>query len=218
MKATSCIIGPNDDVVLPRGSQKTDWEVELGVVIGKPAKYVDRGGRAVARRRLLRHQRRLRARVSARGHGAVGEGQERRHVRPDRSVARHRRRGRRLRNLDLWLEVDGHRYQNGSTKTMVFGVPFLVSYLSRFMSLQPGDIISTGTPPGVGHGQKPPVYLRAGNVDAPRGAGTRRADAASPRGVAAHNPSHGSSTLRIWLTATSFRTCRAPLGQRTSIR
>ena len=66
-------------------------------------------------------------------------------------------------NLDLWLDVDGQRYQDGSTKTMIFGVPFLVSYLSRFMSLQPGDIISTGTPPGVGHGKKPPVYLRAGN-------------------------------------------------------
>ena len=117
MKATSAIVGPNDDVVLPRGSQKTDWEVELGVVIGQPAKYVAGGGCAVARRRLLRRQRSLRARVSARGHGAVGERQERRHVRSDRPVARHRAtRSPIAAALDLWLEVDGHRYQNGSTQ------------------------------------------------------------------------------------------------------
>ncbi len=164
MKATSSISGPNDDVVIPRGSQKTDWEVELGVVIGAEAKYVAEADAMHARRRLLRGQRSLRARLPARRHRPVGEGQERRHVRT-RSV-------RGWSRPTKWptgrVSTCGSRstaiaISTGSTKTMVFGVPFLVSYLSRFMSLQPGDVISTGTPPGVGLGQKPPVYLRAGN-------------------------------------------------------
>lgn len=162
MKATSCISGPNDDIVMPRGSLKTDWEVELGVVIGAPGKYIPEedaldhvAGYCVAND------------VSERAYQLEGTGQWVKGksadtfgpigpwlVTPDEAGD--------WSKLDLWLEVDGHRFQNGSTRTMVFGVPHLVSYLSRYMSLQSGDVILTGTPPGVGLGQKPPVYLRAG--------------------------------------------------------
>jgi 2-keto-4-pentenoate hydratase/2-oxohepta-3-ene-1,7-dioic acid hydratase in catechol pathway len=163
MKATSSIVGPNDDLEIPHGSEKTDWEVELGVVIGRTAKYVDedRAMDHVAGFCVVHD-------VSERAFQLEGTGQWVKGksadtfgpigpwvVTPDEVPDYH--------ELDMWLEVDGKRYQNGTTKTMVFGVPYLVSYLSKFMSLRPGDIISTGTPPGVGHGMKPPVYLRAGN-------------------------------------------------------
>jgi 2-keto-4-pentenoate hydratase/2-oxohepta-3-ene-1,7-dioic acid hydratase in catechol pathway len=162
MKATSSITGPNDEVVIPRGSQKTDWEVELGVVIGAEAKYVTEADamKHVAGFCVVND-------LSERAYQLEGTGQWVKGksadtfgpigpwlVTTDEVPDWH--------SLEMWLEVDGHRYQHGSTKTMVFGVPYLVSYLSRFMSLQPGDIISTGTPPGVGLGQKPPVYLKAG--------------------------------------------------------
>ena len=163
MKATSSIMGPDDDVVIPRGSQKTDWEVELGVVIGATAKYVTEANALahVAGYCLVND-------LSERAFQLEGTGQWVK----GKSADTFGPIGPWLvttdelsdwRNLDMWLEVDGHRYQHGSTRTMVFGVPYLVSYLSRLMSLQPGDVISTGTPPGVGLGQKPPVYLRAGN-------------------------------------------------------
>jgi 2-keto-4-pentenoate hydratase/2-oxohepta-3-ene-1,7-dioic acid hydratase in catechol pathway len=164
MKATSSIIGPNDDVVIPRGSKKSDWEVELGVVIGKKAKYVSEAdalshvaGFCVVndlseRAFQLEGTGQWVKGKSADTFGPIGPWLVTTDEVPD------------CQQLDLWLEVDGRRVQNGSTKTMVFGVTFLVSYLSRFMSLQPGDVISTGTPPGVGHGMKPPVYLHAGNV------------------------------------------------------
>jgi 2-keto-4-pentenoate hydratase/2-oxohepta-3-ene-1,7-dioic acid hydratase in catechol pathway len=164
MKATSAICGPYDDVMIPRGSEKTDWEVELGVVIGTEARYV-------TEREALSHvagycvvndvsERAFQLEgtgqwvkgKSADTFGPIGPWLVTAEDVPDPQA------------LNLWLEVDGHRYQNGSTSTMVFGVAHLISYLSRFMSLQPGDIISTGTPPGVGLGQKPPVYLRPGNV------------------------------------------------------
>ncbi len=164
MKATSAICGPNDNIVMPRGSTKTDWEVELGVVIGKEAKYV-------AEQDALSHVCGYCVvnDVSERAFQLEGTGQWVK----GKSADTFGPIGPWLvtaddipdpQNLDMWLEVDGRRFQNGSTKTMVFGVAHLISYLSRFMSLQPGDIISTGTPPGVGLGQKPPVYLRAGNV------------------------------------------------------
>jgi 2-keto-4-pentenoate hydratase/2-oxohepta-3-ene-1,7-dioic acid hydratase in catechol pathway len=164
MKATSCICGPNDDTVIPRGSLKTDWEVELGVVIGARAKYVEEKDalQHVAGYCLINDLSERAYQLEGTGQwvkgksadtfGPIGPWLVTADELPDWNA------------LDMWLDVDGHRYQSGSTRTMVFGVPFLVSYLSRFMSLHPGDVISTGTPPGVGLGQKPPVYLRAGNV------------------------------------------------------
>jgi 2,4-diketo-3-deoxy-L-fuconate hydrolase len=164
MKATSSICGANDNVVLPRGSQKSDWEVELGVVIGKAAKYATEAdalshvaGFCVVndlseRAYQLEGTGQWVKGKSADTFGPIGPWLVTADEVPD------------CQKLGLWLEVDGQRMQNGTTATMVFGVEFLVSYLSRFMSLQPGDIISTGTPPGVGLGKKPPVFLRAGNV------------------------------------------------------
>lgn len=162
-KATSCICGPNDGIEIPRGSTKTDWEVELGVVIGTPAKYVTKAealdhvaGFCVVndvseRAFQLEGTGQWVKGKSADTFGPIGPWLVTRDEVPD------------PQNLGLWLEVDGHRYQNGNTGTMVYGVAELVSYLSRFMSLQPGDVIATGTPPGVGTGQKPPVFLRPGN-------------------------------------------------------
>jgi 2-keto-4-pentenoate hydratase/2-oxohepta-3-ene-1,7-dioic acid hydratase in catechol pathway len=164
MKATSAIIGPDDDVVLPRGSQKSDWEVELGVVIGKPAKYVEDADALshVAGYCVINDLSERAYQLGGTGQWVKGKSADT--FGPIGPWLVTRDEVADCGALDLWLEVDGHRYQNGSTRTLVFGVPFLISYLSRFMSLQPGDIISTGTPPGVGLGQKPPVYLRAGNV------------------------------------------------------
>lgn len=164
MKATSAIQGPNDPVEIPRGSEKTDWEVELGVVIGKTAKYVTEAealdyvaGYCVIndlseRAFQLEHQGQWTKGKSADTFGPIGPWLVTKDEVPDPQT------------LDMWLEVNGHRYQNGSTRTMVYGVAFVVAYLSRFMSLRPGDIISTGTPPGVGLGQKPPIYLKAGDT------------------------------------------------------
>lgn len=164
MKATSAIAGPNDTIEIPRDSLKTDWEVELGVVIGKTAKYVSERDAMdhVAGYCVIND-------VSERAFQAERQGQWTKGksadtfgptgpwlVTPDEVP--------HPQSLPLWLEVNGHRYQNGSTSTMVYGVRYLVAYLSQFMSLQPGDIISTGTPPGVGLGQKPPVYLKPGDV------------------------------------------------------
>lgn len=163
MKATSSIIGPNDDVIIPKDALKTDWEVELGVVLSKEAKYIDESealshvaGYCVVndlseRAFQLEGTGQWVKGKSADTFGPIGPWLVTTDEIPD------------PQNLRLWLEVDGHKYQDGTTRTMVFGVAHLVSYLSRFMSLQPGDIISTGTPPGVGLGQKPPVYLRPGN-------------------------------------------------------
>ena len=163
MKATSSISGPYDNIVIPRGSEKTDWEVELGVIVGKPAKYVSEddalshvAGYCIAhdvseRAYQLEGTGQWMKGKSADTFGPIGPWLVTTDEVPD------------WQNLSLWLDVNGRRYQQGTTKTMVFGVPYLVSYLSRFMSLQPGDVIATGTPPGVGHGQKPPVYLRAGD-------------------------------------------------------
>jgi 2-keto-4-pentenoate hydratase/2-oxohepta-3-ene-1,7-dioic acid hydratase in catechol pathway len=162
-KANSAICGANDDVVIPRNSVKTDWEVELGVVIGKPAKYVDEksaldhvAGYCVINDISEREFQIERSGQWIKGKscdtfGPIGPWL----VTPDEVGD--------PQNLDLWLEVDGNRYQNGNTRTMVYGVAFLIHYLSQFFTLHPGDIISTGTPPGVGMGQKPePIYLRSG--------------------------------------------------------
>jgi 2-keto-4-pentenoate hydratase/2-oxohepta-3-ene-1,7-dioic acid hydratase in catechol pathway len=163
VKATSAICGPNDDIVIPRGGTKTDWEVELGVVIGTPAKYVSEADAMsiVAGYCVINDLSERAFQLEGTGQwvkgksadtfGPIGPWLVTADEVPD------------PQNLKMWLEVDGHRYQNGSTRTMIVGVRQLVSYISRFMSLQPGDIIATGTPPGVGMGQRPPVYLRAGN-------------------------------------------------------
>jgi len=165
MKATSSIIGCNDAVVLPRDSVKSDWEVELGVVIGKRARYVDEAdaldyvaGYCVVNDLSEREYQLERGGQWDKGKGCdtfgpVGPYLVTKDEVPD------------PQNLGMWLEVNGQRYQTGNTRTMVFTVAHLVSYISRFMTLQPGDVISTGTPPGVGLGQKPdPVYLKAGDV------------------------------------------------------
>jgi 2,4-diketo-3-deoxy-L-fuconate hydrolase len=163
-KWTSAIVGPDDAVEIPRGSVKTDWEVELGVVIGQ-------GGRYITQADAMNH---------VAGYCIVNDVSER-EFQIERSGTWDKGKGcdtfgpigpwlvtadevPNPQALRLWLEVDGRRFQDGSTATMVYQVPFLISYLSRFMSLQSGDVISTGTPPGVGMGQKPPVFLRAGQT------------------------------------------------------
>jgi 2-keto-4-pentenoate hydratase/2-oxohepta-3-ene-1,7-dioic acid hydratase in catechol pathway len=164
MKATSAICGPNDGILLPRGSQKTDWEVELGVVIGRPARYLSEAEALshVAGYCVVND-------LSERAFQLEGTGQWVK----GKSADTFGPIGPWLvtsdevpnpQNLELWLEVDGRTYQRGTTKHMIFSVARLVSYISGFMSLHPGDIISTGTPPGIGMGQKPePIYLRPGN-------------------------------------------------------
>ncbi len=163
-KATSAIQGPDDPIEIPRKSQKTDWEVELGVVIGKPAKYVSEAdaldhvaGYCVVNDLSEREFQIERAGQWVKGKSADTFGPIGPWLVTADEVAD-------PQDLDMWLEVDGHRYQDGNTKTMVYGVRHLVSYLSQFMSLQSGDVISTGTPPGVGMGQKPPVYLKPGQT------------------------------------------------------
>jgi len=164
-KWTSAICGPDDDVEIPRGSRKTDWEVELGVVIGRGGRYIDEADAMahVAGYCVINDVSERAYQLEGTGTWDKGKGCDTFGplgpwlVTADEVSDPH--------GLRLWLEVDGHRYQDGNTRTMVFRVPHLVSYLSRHMSLQPGDVISTGTPPGVGLGQKPePVYLRAGQV------------------------------------------------------
>ena len=163
-KWTSAICGPDDAVEMPRGSTKLDWEVELGVVIGKPGRYIDEAdamahvaGYCVINDVSEREYQLERGGTWDKGKGCdtfgpIGPWLVTADEVPDPQALR------------LWLEVDGHKYQDGTTATMVFGVAEIVSYLSRFMSLQSGDVISTGTPPGVGLGQKPPKYLAVGNV------------------------------------------------------
>ncbi|CAB3652313.1 fumarylacetoacetate hydrolase family protein [Achromobacter pestifer] len=164
MKPTSAVVGPNDPVVLPQDSIKTDWEVELGVVIGEKARYVSEAD-------AMQH---------VAGYCVVNDVSEREYQ-IERGGTWDKGKGcdtfgpigpwlatvdeiPNPQDLEMWLEVNGKRYQNGSTRTMVFGVAQLVAYVSRFMTLYPGDLITTGTPPGVGMGQKPsPVYLKAGD-------------------------------------------------------
>ena len=164
LKATSSIVGPNDDVVIPRGAEKTDWEVELGVVIGKPCKYVtqERALEHVAGYCIVNDVSERAYQLERGGQWDKGKGCDT--FAPIGPWLVTRDEVADPQNLDLWLEVDGHRFQNGNTRTMLFGVEYLVSYISQFMTLHPGDVISTGTPAGVGLGLKPPRYLRAGQV------------------------------------------------------
>jgi 2,4-didehydro-3-deoxy-L-rhamnonate hydrolase len=164
MKATTCITGPNDGIVLPKGSTKTDWEVELGVVIGTRAQYVDEAdalkhvaGYCVIDDISERNFQLERGSQWDKGKGCDTFGPIGPYlVTPDSVADPH--------DLDMWLDVNGQPRQRGNTKTMVFGVAHLVSYISQFMTLMPGDIITTGTPPGVGMGMKPPQFLKAGDV------------------------------------------------------
>ncbi|RYC15566.1 fumarylacetoacetate hydrolase family protein [Ciceribacter ferrooxidans] len=164
MKATSAICGPNDEVRIPRGSEKTDWEVELGVVIGKTAKYVSEAdaldyvaGYCVSHDVSERAFQTERAGQWTKGKSCDTFGPIGPWLVTKDEVAD-------PQNLSMWLKVNGETMQDGSSKTMVYGVAFLVSYLSQFMSLHPGDVISTGTPPGVGMGMKPPRYLKDGDT------------------------------------------------------
>lgn len=164
MKATSAICGPDDDVVLPRGSAKTDWEVELAVVIGRRARYVaeDEAMAHVAGYCVMNDLSEREYQLERSGQWVKGKSCDT--FAPIGPWLVTRDEVPDPHGLRMWLEVNGHRYQDGSSSTMVYRVPFLVSYLSRFMTLLPGDIISTGTPPGVGMGQRPPRYLAAGDV------------------------------------------------------
>ncbi|MEC4240689.1 fumarylacetoacetate hydrolase family protein [Pseudomonas sp. DSV-1] len=164
-KWTSAIVGPNDNVEIPRNSRKTDWEVELGVVIGKGGRYISESDALehVAGYCVINDVSEREFQLELGGTWDKGKGCDTFGplgpwlVTRDEIADPHQ--------LDLWLEVDGKRYQNGNTRTMIFQIPKIISYLSQFMSLQPGDVISTGTPPGVGLGIKPePVYLRAGQT------------------------------------------------------
>ena len=164
MKANSAITGPNDDVIIPRGSVQTDWEVELGFVIGKPGKHISEAdamshiaGYCVVndvseRDFQIRMQGQWTKGKSCDTFGPLGPWLVTANEVDDPQA------------LALWTEVNGHRYQDGNTNTMVYGVQFLVSYLSKFMTLQTGDVVATGTPPGVGMGQKPRVFLKPGDV------------------------------------------------------
>jgi ureidoglycolate lyase len=164
MKATSAIVGPNDDVVIPAGSEKADWEVELGIVIGREARNVPESaalehvaGYCVVNDLSEREWQLERGGQWVKGKSADTFG-------PIGPWLVTRDEVLDPQDLHLWLEVDGRRYQDGNTRTMVFGAATLVSYISRFMSLQPGDIISTGTPPGVGMGQVPQKFLQRGQT------------------------------------------------------
>ncbi|MGJ4856082.1 fumarylacetoacetate hydrolase family protein [Labrys sp. La1] len=163
-KAPSCVVGPNDDVVIPRGSEKTDWEVELAIIIGSRASYVEEkdalsyvAGYAVCNDVSERAYQIERSGQWMKGKGCPTFGPLGPWlVTPDEVGD--------VQNLSMWLDVDGQRVQTGSTKTMIFGVAHIVHYISQFLILEPGDVITTGTPPGVGMGMKPPRYLKPGNV------------------------------------------------------
>jgi len=178
MKATSAICGPNDPIIIPRGSEKTDWEVELAIIIGKAAKYVSQdeamahvAGYAVTNDVSERAFQTERSGQWTKGKSCDNFGQIGPWLVTRDEVAD-------PQNLKMWLKVNGKTMQDGSTKTMVYGVKYLVSYLSQFMTLHPGDVISTGTPPGVGLGMKPPRYLKPGEVVelAIEGLGSQRQD------------------------------------------
>ncbi len=163
-KWTSAIVGPDDDIQIPRDSTKTDWEVELGVVIGDAGSYIDEADamKHVAGFCVVNDVSEREFQIERSGTWDKGKGCDTFGPLGPWLVSKDEIAD--CDALDMWLDVDGKRYQSGSTSTMVYKVPFLLAYCSRFMSLQPGDIISTGTPPGVGMGQKPPVYLRGGET------------------------------------------------------
>ncbi|WP_376878037.1 fumarylacetoacetate hydrolase family protein [Albirhodobacter sp. R86504] len=163
-KASSAICGPNDEVEIPRGSDRTDWEVELGIVIGSRAKYVSEADALdyVAGYALVNDVSERRFQSERGGQWTKGKSHDTFGPVGPWMVTKDEIAD--VQNLDLWLDVDGERRQTGNTRTMIFGVAHLVHYISQFMTLDAGDIIATGTPPGVGLGMKPPTFLRAGQV------------------------------------------------------
>jgi 2-keto-4-pentenoate hydratase/2-oxohepta-3-ene-1,7-dioic acid hydratase in catechol pathway len=164
MKATSAVTGPNDDVIIPKNSFKSDWEVELGVIIGKEVKYIseDQSQDHIAGYCVVNDLSERAFQIERSGQWVKGKSCDT--FGPIGPYLVTKDEVADPQNLKMWLDVNGKRMQDGSTSTMVYGVNFLVSYLSQFMSLQPGDIISTGTPPGVGMGMKPQVFLKPGDV------------------------------------------------------
>ena len=163
-KTMNALAGPNDDVARPRGSKKMDWEVELGIVIGKRAKYVSKkdalsyvAGYTVVNDVSEREFQLERGGQWVKGKAIDGFGPVGPWLVTTDEIPNPQK-------LDIWLEIDGERQQDGNTKTMIFSVAHIVSYLSKFMTLEPGDLIATGTPPGVGAGQKPPRFLKNGEV------------------------------------------------------
>lgn len=164
MKATSAICGPNDDVLVPRGSDKCDWEVELGVIIGKGGVYIDEADAMdhVAGYCVINDVSERTFQIERAGQWVKGKSADT--FGPIGPWLVTRDEVADPQNLSMWLEVDGKRHQNGTTKTMVYGVQHLVHYVSQFMSLQPGDVISTGTPPGVGMGLRPQQWLHGGET------------------------------------------------------
>ncbi|MBN7776080.1 fumarylacetoacetate hydrolase family protein [Nitratireductor aquimarinus] len=163
-KAVSAICGPNDDVEIPRGSDRTDWEVEMGVVIGSRAKYISEAEAMdhIAGFCLINDLSERRFQSERGGQWTKGKSHDT--FGPIGPWLVTRDEIADVQDLDMWLDVDGERRQTGNTSTMIFGVAELVSYLSQFMTLEPGDVISSGTPPGVGLGMKPPTFLREGQV------------------------------------------------------
>lgn len=183
-KAPSCIVGPNDDVIIPRGSQKTDWEVELAIVIGEASSYVPENealsvvaGFCVCHDVSEREYQTERGGQWMKGKGCPTFGPLGPWLVTTDEI-------KDVQDLDMWLDVNGERMQTGSTKTMIFDVAKLVSYISHFMLLEPGDVITTGTPPGVGLGMKPPRFLKAGDVVTLgiEGLGTQRQNIVAYRG------------------------------------
>lgn len=164
MKATSAICGPNDPIIIPRKSQATDWEVELGVIIGKKAKYVteDEADDYIAGYCVVNDVSERDFQTKRQGQWSKGKSGD--NFGPIGPWLVTKDEVADPQKLKMWLKVNGQMRQNGSTSTMVYGARFLVAYLSQFMSLHPGDLISTGTPPGVGMGMKPPQYLKPGDV------------------------------------------------------
>jgi 2-keto-4-pentenoate hydratase/2-oxohepta-3-ene-1,7-dioic acid hydratase in catechol pathway len=163
-KATSAVIGPNDDVIIPRNSSKSDWEVELGIIIGKEAKYIteDQSQDYISGYCVVNDLSERAFQLERSGQWVKGKSCDT--FGPIGPYLVTKDEIDDPQNLKLWLDVNGKRMQDGTTKTMVYGVNFLVSYISQFMSLQPGDIISTGTPPGVGMGMKPQIFLKPGDI------------------------------------------------------
>lgn len=163
-KASSAVCGPNDDIIIPKGSKKTDWEVELAVVIGKKASYVSEANAMEHVAGYMLHNDYSEREYQLERSGQWVKGKSCDTFAPLGPYLATKNEIGDVHNLKLWLKLNGKTMQDGTTSNLVFKIPYLISYLSQFMSLMPGDIISTGTPAGVGLGQKPPFYLKAGDV------------------------------------------------------